>query len=218
MSMSGGEGGRKGCLISIEGIDGAGKSTQIRLLREWLRDRGIDAVVLKEPTPGRYGREISRRAAAHEPASPEEEMRLFMEDRREDVAKNILPALRAGKVVVMDRYYQSNMAYQGARGLDPRRIGRENERFAPVPDLVIVLDIDPARGLSRITNSRKTAPDLFEEEDYLRRVRDIFLSIGRAPNGVIVDADRPPEAVHEAIVRAIEERLPGVFCRPIRKK
>jgi dTMP kinase len=209
VSMSGK--GKTGCLISIEGIDGAGKSTQIRLLDEWFRKNGIGAVTLKEPTAGPYGREISRRAAAHEPTTPEEEMRLFMMDRREDVEKNILPALKAGKVIIMDRYYQSNMAYQGARGLDPSQIEEENERFAPVPDLVIVLDIEPAASLSRITNNRRTRLTSFEKEDYLRRVREIFLAIGRKPNGVIVDASQPPEAVHEAIVRAIRTKRPCNF-------
>lgn len=203
---------KRGCLISIEGIDGAGKSTQIKMLGDWLRANDIDAIILKEPTEGRYGREIRSSAAAHKPVSPQEEMRLFMMDRREDVAKNILPALIAGKVVVMDRYYQSNMAYQGARGLDPWQIEAENEQFSPVPDLVIVLDIDPASGLTRITSTRKTALDSFEKEDYLRKVREIFLAIGRKPNGIIINAERPPEAVHESIVRAIKERLPGIFC------
>jgi dTMP kinase len=198
--------GKKGCLVSIEGIDGAGKSTQIRRLGEWLRESGVDALILREPTDGAYGRQIRQHAAAHEPVSPEEEMRLFMLDRREDVRQNILPALAAGKLVVMDRYYQSNMAYQGARGLDPWKIQAENEQFSPVPDLVIVLDIDPALGLARITNSRKTALDSFEKEDYLRRVREIFLAIGRQPNGITIDASQPPEKVHEAIVRAIRER------------
>ena len=197
--------GKKGCLVSIEGIDGAGKSTQIRMLDEWLRVNGIDAVILKEPTDGVYGREIRQNATAHRHVSPDEEMRLFMLDRREDVRDNITPALEAGKLVVMDRYYQSNMAYQGARGLDPEKIREENEQFSPVPELVIVLDIDPALGLSRITNSRKTALDSFEKEDFLRRVRDIFLSIGRRPNGVIIDASQPPEKVRDAIVRAIKE-------------
>jgi dTMP kinase len=199
--------GKKGCLVSIEGIDGAGKSTQIRLLDEWLRRSGVDAAILKEPTDGVYGRQIRQNAAAHIPISPAEEMRLFMLDRREDVRQNIRPALAAGKLVIMDRYYLSNMAYQGARGLDPEMIRAENEQFSPVPDLVIVLDIDPALGLTRIRDSRKTALDSFEKEDYLRRVRDIFLEIGRRPNGLIIDASQPPEKVHEAIVRAIKDRL-----------
>ncbi len=127
LSMSGD--GKKGCLVSIEGIDGAGKSTQIRLLDEWLRRSGIDAVILKEPTDGVYGRQIRQNAAAHKPVSPEEEMRLFMLDRREDVRHNILPALVAGKLVIMDRYYLSNIAYQGARGLDPAKIEARTSIF-----------------------------------------------------------------------------------------
>ena len=172
--------GKKGCLVSIEGIDGAGKSTQIKLLDGWLRRSGIDAVILKEPTDGVHGRQIRQNAAAHKPVTPEEEMRLFIQDRRDDVRQNILPALATGKLVIMDRYYQSNMAYQGARGLDPAKIEADNIQFSPIPDLVIVLDIDPAVGLSRITNSRKTALDSFEKEDYLKRVREIFLAIGRS--------------------------------------
>ncbi len=196
---------KKGCLVSIEGIDGAGKSTQIRLLGGWLQKHNVDAIILKEPTDGACGRQIRQNAAAHKPVSPEEEMRLFMLDRREDVRDNILPALKAGKLIIMDRYYPSNMAYQGARGLDPWKIEEENEQFSPVPDLVIVLDIDPVIGLSRITNQRKTALDSFEKEDFLRRVRDIFLAIGRRPNGVIVNASQSPEKVHEAIVCAIKK-------------
>jgi dTMP kinase len=196
--------GKRGCLVGIEGIDGAGKSTQIRLLDEWLRGSGIAAAILKEPTDGVHGRQIRQNAAAHRPVTPEEEMRLFIEDRRDDVRQNILPALAAGKLVIMDRYYQSNMAYQGARGLDPAKIEADNVQFSPVPDLVIVLDIDPAVGLSRITNSRKTALDSFEKDDYLKRVREIFLTIGRKPNGVIIDASQPPEKVRAAIVRAIK--------------
>ena len=198
-----------GLLVSIEGIDGAGKSTQIRMLDEWMEAKGIAHAILKEPTSGPFGKEIARKAASHEPIALEEEVRLFLEDRKEDVAKNILPALRSGKVVVMDRYYHSNMAYQGARGLDPEKIREENEKFSPRPDLVIVLDIDPEKSLLRIVNHRKSQPDAFEKEDYLRSVRDIFMEIGRLPNGIIIDADAPAEKVHKAVVSAIVQKLPA---------
>lgn len=202
---------RKGYLISVEGIDGAGKSTQIRMLADWLQKQDIKAIILKEPTNGPYGSEIARRATAHKPTTPDEEMMLFMMDRREDVKNNILPALQEGKVVVMDRYYQSNMAYQGARGLDPRKIEEDNRQFSPEPDLVIVLDIDPAASLARIVNQRKSKLDAFEKEEYLHKVRDIFLGIGRRPNGVIIDANGATESVHEAITTAIRLRLPDIF-------
>ena len=201
----------KGFLISIEGIDGAGKSTQIKMLDMWMYDRKIEHVILKEPTQGQYGKEIARRAIAHEDTTPEEELRLFMEDRKGDAENNILPALKAGKIVIMGRYYQSNMAYQGARGLDMRKIREDNERFSPQPNMVIVLDLDPASGLSRIVNQRKSQLDAFEKEEYLRKVRENFLEIGKQPNGVIISAEQSPDVVHREIVKAIEDRLPTFF-------
>jgi dTMP kinase len=199
----------RGPLISVEGIDGTGKTTQVQLLRGWFEEHGKKAIVLKEPTGGPYGLEIARRAADGV-LSPEEELRLFMLDRMEDVRFNIKPALEAGNVVIMDRYYQSNMAYQGARGLDVRKIKEENERFAPVPDLVIVLDIDPRRSLARVKN-RKNLVGHFENEAYLEKVRELFLRIGGEPNAAVVDADAPVEEVHRRIVRAVEEKLPGTL-------
>jgi len=196
----------RGLLISVEGIDGTGKTTQVRLLKEWFGEHGRKAVVFKEPTEGPYGKEIARRAAAGV-LSPDEELKLFMQDRTEDVRDRIGPALAAGNVVIMDRYYQSNMAYQGARGLDVGKIKEANERFAPVPDLIIVLDIDPGRSLARVRACRDMVGH-FENEAYLGKVRDIFLRIGRGPNAVVIDADAPVEEVRRRIVKAVEERLP----------
>jgi dTMP kinase len=195
----------RGHLIAVEGIDGTGKSTQVQLLREWLEKHGIPAVALKEPTQGLFGREIARRAASRD-MEPDIELRLFMEDRMEDVDKNIIPALEAGKVVIMDRYYLSNMAYQGARGLDPQRIKADNEVFSPVPDLIIVLDIDPKKSMARV-NARKKVVGHFENEAYLEKVRKIFLSIGKQPNAVVIDTSTPVMAVHKRIVGAVRERL-----------
>ncbi len=200
----------RGLLISVEGIDGTGKTTQVQLLKKWFEEHGRNAIVLKEPTQGPYGKEIARRASAGTLKDPVEELRLFMLDRMEDVREHILPALEEGKVVIMDRYYQSNMAYQGARGLDVNKIKEENERFAPVPDLIIVLDIDPGRSLARV-KTRKNLVGHFENEAYLEKVREIFLRIGREPNAVVINADGPVEEVHRRIVRAVEERLPGAL-------
>lgn len=195
----------KGRLITVEGIDGTGKTTQVQLLKEWLDKHGISAVALKEPTQGRHGREIYRRAASGD-MDLETELRLFVEDRKEDVAKNIRPALEAGKVVVMDRYYLSNMAYQGARGMDPGQIREENEKFSPVPDLIIILDISPHKSMLRV-NSRKNVVGHFENEAYLGKVRDIFLAIGKQPNAVVIDTSAPLSEVHDRIVEAVRDRL-----------
>jgi dTMP kinase len=199
-----------GLLISVEGIDGTGKTTQVQLLKKWFEAHGRKAIVLKEPTQGPYGKEIAMRASAGALNDPDEELRLFMLDRMEDVREHILPALEEGKVVIMDRYYQSNMAYQGARGIDVNKIKEANERFAPAPGLIIVLDIDPGRSLARV-KARKNLVGHFENEAYLEKAREIFLRIGGEPNAVVIDADAPVEEVHRRIVRAVEERLPGAL-------
>jgi len=197
----------KGFLISVEGIDGTGKTTQVRLLKEWFDKHGRSAVILKEPTQGMYGREIARLAAGDKLKDPENELRLFVLDRMEDVKTNIKPALEAGKVVIMDRYYQSNMAYQGARGLDVKKIREENEKFSPVPDLIIILDADPSKSMDRVKSRNNAIVRHFENEEYLKKVRNIFLGIGNDSNAVVIDADAPVEEVHRRIVCAIREKI-----------
>jgi dTMP kinase len=165
-----------GRLIVFEGIDGAGKSTQVRMLRRKLDARGRDVVSFREPSRGRWGRELRAKAKIEGSLTPAQELDLFVKDRRDNVARNLRPALRAGKVVLLDRYYFSTIAYQGAKGLDPGRVRRLNERIAIRPDLVFVLDLGPELGLSRIAG-RKTRDALFEREGYLRKVRAIFRSL-----------------------------------------
>jgi dTMP kinase len=125
----------------------------------------------------------------------DEELDLFLKDRAEHVAQVIRPALEQGKVVILDRYYLSTAAYQGARGADPDAILLANEAFAPAPDLVLLLDFDPAAGLQRI-RARGDQPNTFEELEQLREVRRIFLGIPR-PFMRRVDAARSPEEVWE---------------------
>jgi dTMP kinase len=196
---------RRGLLIVLEGIDGSGKTTQARRLLGRLRYRGRKAVFFREPTLGKWGRAIKRMAARADSLTPEEELDLFVKDRRENVARNLEPALAAGKVVVLDRYYFSTIAYQGAKGIDARRIRRMNEAFAVRPDLVIVLDVDAGAGLARI-RGRKTRDELFEREDYLARVRGIFLSF-KGPRIVHLDGRADPHAVADAIWTHVEPLL-----------
>ena len=164
---------KKGLLVVFEGIDGSGKSTQARRLLRYLKVLGHDVASFREPTRGRWGRAIKRLAKTEGSLTPEEELDLFVKDRRENIRKNIGPALAAKKVVILDRYYFSTIAYQGAKGIDPARIRRLNERFAVKPDLVFILDIEAGRGLDRIRD-RKRKDLLFERESYLARVRKIF--------------------------------------------
>jgi dTMP kinase len=134
-----------------------------------------------------------RQSMAEGRLSLEEELALFLKDRAEHVEQIIRPSLAAGKLVLLDRYYLSTAAYQGARGADPAGILEMNERFAPQPDLVLLLDFDPDGGLARI-RTRGDQPNTFEEAEQLRVVRKIFLALER-PFIRRVDASRTAEAV-----------------------
>lgn len=197
----------KGVLITIEGIDGVGKTTQAKMLAEHLKGEGHDVVQLREPTDGRWGKKIKNLSKHGRTATPEEECRWFINDRREDVEQNIKPALEKQNVVIMDRYYYSTMAYQGALGLDVDKIRDMNEEFAPEPDLVIILDATPRTGLERITEGRREQLNYFESLDYQEKVREIFLSFKEQDNVRVVDAGRGLDEVQEDIRRIVREFL-----------
>jgi dTMP kinase len=181
-----------GWLVVLEGIDGAGKSTVLNRLSDHCRNRGFAPVVSFEPTRGPWGMKL-RRSMTEGRLSLGDELELFLKDRAEHVETVIRPALQGGKVVLLDRYYLSTAAYQGARGADPDAILVENERFAPRPDLVLLLDFDPVAGIERI-RARGDAPNTFEQLDQLREVRRIFLGLER-PFMRRIDAAQSPDQV-----------------------
>ncbi len=187
----------RGILMVLEGIDGGGKTTQAENLLRVLREEGYDAVTFREPSSSRWGRVIREKASSQDSLTPEEELELFQQDRRSNVENNLRPALAERKVVILDRYYFSTMAYQGAKGLNPQEIREVNEGFAVIPDLVFILDVDPADGLLRI-EGRKRRDLLFEREDYLRDVRAIFQSL-EGDCFFHIDARRPAEEVADDI-------------------
>jgi dTMP kinase len=194
-----------GLFIVFEGLDGAGKTTQVHLLATRLHQCGYDVVRLKEPTAGPWGQKIRRLAQyGRQHVSLETELTWFLEDRRQDVAENITPALARGQIVVLDRYYFSTMAYQGARGGNPHLIRQLNEAFAPPPDLLFLLDIAPAQGLQRVQQQR--LPDEFERLDYLERVAALFAQMDFAYLQRI-PAMLPPDAVHTRIWQAVQTAL-----------
>lgn len=196
---------KKGILLVFEGIDGSGKSTQAGFLQEKLQNKGFEAVSFQEPSKSRWGREIKKKALYHESLSAEEELELFLKDRKENVENNLKPALEKRKVVILDRYYYSTIAYQGARGIDPERIKRINEKFAPKPDLVFILDIDAGTGLKRIKD-RKEKEKLFEREDYLVKVRQIFKRF-RGERFIHIDALQPQEEISNKIENIVLEYI-----------
>ena len=196
----------KGKLVVFEGIDGSGKSTQMERTARWLHNLGYPVVKRREPTEGDFGR-ILRASAVGGRLSPEDERDHFVQDRRWHVANHIRPALEAAKVVLLDRYYFSSIAYQGARGLDLNDIRRRNEAIAPPPDIVLLLDLDPETALQRIQRHRAESPNLYEKFDYLRAVRDIFLSL---PDSFIwrINARPDEEAVWEQIKAVLSPMFP----------
>lgn len=189
---------RPGILIIFEGIDGTGKSTQVQLLSEALRKYGCEVVTTFEPTDGPFGRKIRALFSNRASVSRDEELALFMDDRRWHVNELIAPALAAGKVVISDRYYFSTAAYQGAAGLDPEQIIADNEAFAPVPDCVLLLEASVTLGRRRIEESRQENPNDFEKEESLRKVSAVFASIQRDYIRRI-DASQSIETVGKAV-------------------
>jgi len=197
----------RGPLIVFEGVDGAGKTTQVRLLDERLQREGYDVVCLKEPTEGPWGQKL-RHLARHgrEEVSPATELEWFLQDRRDNVEQNIRPALARGQIVLLDRYYFSTMAYQGALQLDPEEIRRRNEAFAPPPDLLFLLDLAAELGLQRVQQRGELSH--FERLDYLERVAAIFATM-RFPYLRRIDASAHPLTVQEGIWQVVASLLSG---------
>jgi dTMP kinase len=134
------------------------------------------------------------------------ELEFFLKDRKEHVEKIIRPCLEQKKIVVCDRYYFSTMAYQGARGLDPEAIRKTNETFAPMPDLVLLLELDPEAAIKRIRKSRGEVPDNFEQLAYLKKVAGIFKSLSD-PFVARIDATLPPEELMNSAWDLISDLL-----------
>ena len=170
-----------GLLVAIEGIDGAGKTSIATVLAQWCGERGLGCTISKEPTGLKWGTEL--RKSAHEGRLPiERELELFEMDRRDHVERSIRPSLADGNIVILDRYYWSNAAYQGCRGADWHQIIESNEKFAPKPDLILVLDLEVDAGIERI-RSRGDVPNTFEAKAPLRRARQIFSSRSTSRGG-----------------------------------
>ena len=195
-----------GLFIVFEGIDGTGKSTQINLLADDLKDLGYSVVTTFEPTNGPYGQKIRQLFVNRAAVTHEEELELFMADRRQHVEAVIRPALAMGKVVLSDRYYLSTAAYQGANDLDPDDILARNKAFAPIPDLALVLEIEPALGIHRIQNHRQELPNTFEEESNLHRVAAIFSNLQEEYISRI-DASKTVDKVHQQVMLEVKKLL-----------
>ena len=201
----------RGRLIAFEGVEGAGKSTQLELLRQTLEKAGHQVVTTREPGGTPVGEQV--RSILLDRAStldPRAEALLFAAARAQLVEQVIRPALERGEVVLCDRYLDSSLAYQGAaRGLGLEPIAAINA-FATrglLPDLVVLLRLDPAEGLVRGRGSR----DRIESQDleFHQKVAQGFLDLAAADpeRFVIVDASPPPDQVAAEVRAAVLRRL-----------
>lgn len=201
----------RGRFITVEGIDGAGKSSQIAHIVELLRSRGLEVVSTREPGGTRLGERL-RELLLHEPMNLETEALLMFAARREHVAQVIEPALARGAWVVCDRFSDATFAYQGSgRGLDLHKIAQLEDwvHGKLQPDLTLVFDLEPEVAAGRLARAGN-APDKFEREQtgFFARVRAAYQA--RAANDPkrvrLVDADRLPQAIRgdvEALVRGL---------------
>lgn len=194
-----------GKLIVIEGIDGTGKSTQATMLADALRKEGHEVVQSFEPTNGPWGRQL-RESATTGRLTIEEELDYFLKDRRQHVEELIAPTIARGGIVVLDRYYFSSMAYQGARGIDPASIREKNEVFAPQPDLLLILDLPVDVALERI-GVRDGEANEFEKRESLQFCRDLFLSLKDEEFACVIDTDASINDVHQQVIAAVKCRI-----------
>lgn len=200
--------------IVLEGIDGAGKSTQAKLLAKWFSERGYEVVLTKEPTDTAFGKLIRKlvltggREGIIDGAriSHEAEALLFAADRAEHVKKLIKPSLEAGKVVISDRYFYSSLAYQWARGLDLEWLISLN-RFAIRPHLTILLDLPVKESMKRI-NGRSIKTEFDKIAELQRKVRENYLTLAKRFEEIrIINALAGVEEIHRDVVSLVEHEL-----------
>ena len=202
----------RGLFIALEGGDGAGKSTQARLLCAWLQERGHTVALTREPGGTAFGRTVRELVLHGDHVAARAEALLFAADRAHHVETLILPALRRGEVVITDRYMDSSIAYQGAgRDLGVDEV-RELNLWATgglVPALTVLVDVPAGIGRKR----RGGVHDRLESESaqFHSAVRDLFLALADADPDryLVVDGELPAEQIHE-LIRARVATAPGV--------
>lgn len=208
-----------GFFITIEGPDGAGKSTQVRLLAEYLREKGLEVVVTREPGGTPLAEKIRNLVldVSEEPVAPVTEVLLYAASRAQHVDQLIKPALQRGAVVISDRFVDSSIAYQGfGRRLGAALVWQVNRPAVGeiMPHLSIILDIEPGQGrrrLARRQQLQQTGPDRLEQEQLVfhHRVREGFLALAKEyPERIkLLSAEGSIDSIHQQIVSLIEEKI-----------
>jgi dTMP kinase len=210
-----------GVLITLEGIEGSGKSTQLGLLRDRLSENGLPFVCSKEPGGTQLGQELRSLLltshASGEKWCPTAEMMLFYADRAQHVEAIVKPALKAGRIVALDRFEDSTRAYQGAQGIQEETLGllRQIVLKDLAPDLTLLFDADPEKTLAR-ANARNSSKDGFTETrfdhealSFHKKVREEFLKIASREPGrfCIIQADESLERIAAKVWSAVAPKL-----------
>jgi len=196
-----------GILIVFDGIDGAGKTTQVDLLSQALKGTEITVVTSKEPTDGQWGQKI-RQSAMTERMPLDEELHAFIMDRKEHIENLIQPALDRGEIVILDRYYYSTICYQGARGEDKVKLRKNVMESALKPDISFIMDVNPHISQERI-EVRDGAPNSFENIDYLTEVRKVYHWLCQEDSSLYeLDSNYTIEQLHSSIVNILVD---GIF-------
>src|SRR5262245_19716350 len=202
----------RGKLITFEGIDGSGKSTQLRLLEKYLAGRGSAYLSTREPGGTALGQIIRSALLTEENVEPLAELLLYADDRAQHVRQVIIPALASGKLVLSDRFSDATIAYQGAaRGFDRELVERLNELATAglKPDLTLLFDLDVEIALARKYES--VEPDRLESEplEFHQRVRAAYLElVAREPDRLkIIPARGTIEETYQSMIEIFRERF-----------
>jgi len=195
----------KGKFIVFEGIDGAGLTTQSKLLEEYLKGKKYDVVLTKEPTNNLIGGLIRAALKKEWSTSNRTLQLLFSADRAHHLEKEIFPALESGKIVISDRYFISTIAY-GMVELEKDWLKELNSRFI-LPDIIFIIDVPAEVAIERIKSSR-FGFELFEERERLEKIRNNFIELSKEyENCFVIDGSKSIEDVHNEIVKITKEKL-----------
>lgn len=215
---------KKGLFITFEGLEGCGKTTQAKMLFDFLNKQKIPSIYTKEPGGTKIGDKIRKILLdqKNDGMDYKTEMLLFLASRAENVRLIILPALEEGKIVISDRFYDSTTAYQGCgRGIDLEIIKNLNSLVVgkAIPDLTFILDIDPYEGLKRSASFGNSSEMRFEEEFinkkiiggklFLERVRQGYYQLSQEESGRIktIDANRSKEDIYNEIIEIVKRKI-----------
>ncbi|MEK7124206.1 MAG: dTMP kinase [Patescibacteria group bacterium] len=198
----------KGNFFVIEGLDGSGKSAQVELLVNFLKNLGKEVIVTKEPTldsdAGRKIKQVLKKEITLK--DPLELQKLYVQDRKEHLENKVIPALKEGKLVVSSRYYFSTFAYGGADGLNIDSLIELNKKFLR-PDITIIIDVLPENCIKRI-EKRGEDKEYFEELEKLKKVGSFYKKFPEMfENVLLINGERPIPEVFEEIKNLINEKL-----------